>query len=52
LEKRRLRGDCIAVYTFLKAGSGGGGAALLSVVTGDRTQKWNKGASGVVQIGH
>ena len=38
LEKRRLRGALIAVYTFLEGGSGGGGADLLSLVTSDRIQ--------------
>ena len=38
LEKRRLRGALITVSTFLKGGSGGGGADLLSLVTSDRTQ--------------
>ena len=37
LEKRRLRGDVITVYNFLKEGSGGGGADLLCLVTSDRT---------------
>ena len=33
-----LRGDFIAVYSFFRRGSGGGGADLLSLVTSDRTQ--------------
>ena len=38
LEKRRLRGDLTAVYSFLKRGSGEGGADLLSLVSSGRTQ--------------
>ncbi|GAB0179749.1 hypothetical protein GRJ2_000440200 [Grus japonensis] len=38
LEKKRLRGDLIAVYNFLRGDNGGGGADLLSLTTSDKTQ--------------
>ena len=38
VEKRRLRGELCAAYSFLQGGSGGRGADLLPPVTSDRTR--------------
>jgi len=36
LERRRLRADLIALYSFLRRGRGDGGAELFSLVSSDR----------------
>ena len=37
MENRRLRGDLIALYSFLRRASGEGGAGLFSLGSSDRT---------------
>ena len=37
LERRRLRGDLVALYSFLRRGSGEGAADLFSLGSSDRT---------------
>jgi len=37
LEKSRLRRDLIALHSFLRRGSGEGGAEVFSLVSSDRT---------------
>ncbi|KAK4824315.1 hypothetical protein QYF61_013060 [Mycteria americana] len=39
LETRRLRGDLMALYSFLRRGSGEGGADLFSLGSSDRTHR-------------
>jgi len=48
LEKRRLRGNLIALCSFLRRGRGEGGVELFSGVSNDRI----KAAPGEVQTGH
>jgi len=46
LEKRRLRIDLMALYSFLRRGSGEGGSILCPLVTSDRmAQRRTRGGS-------
>ena len=49
LEKMRLRGNLIALYSFLRRGSGEGAADVFSLVSSDRTcGEWFKAMPGEV----
>jgi len=49
LEKRRLRGDLIALYSPLRRGRGEGGAGLVCLVSSDKdVWEWFKVALGDV----
>jgi len=50
LEKRRLRGNLVTPYSFLRRRSGEGGVDLFSLVSSDRTWEWLKRASEEVRI--
>jgi len=51
LEKRRLRGDLMALYSILRRGNGEAGAGLFCLVSNDKTyeKEWFKTAPGKVQ---
>lgn len=44
LEKRRVKSNFIALYSFLRRGSGKRGADLFSLGFSDRTREWFKAA--------